>query len=121
MEFPNGQTVFRHRYPLKTDPYNTQRQIADRSKTPATIPLPECFIASSSSVKIADATRSQLLTNKSLYLGDPDADVLPGDVIGTTDVVGDAEYRVDVVPTADINPFSGWQPVKEVPLEAVTG
>lgn len=121
MDFLNGQTLYRHRYPLIPDPYNPTSKTSDYSANPVTIPLQAAFISSSSSVAGRDATRAQILTEKSLYLRDVMADVQVGDRIGTTDVPTDAEYQLDVIPVADVNPFTGWQPVKEIPLEGVTG
>lgn len=121
MEFAHGQTVFRHRYPLIQDRYNPARKIPDYSGTPETEPLERAFVASSSSVSVRDATRSQILTDKSLYLTDVSADVQVGDRIGTTEDPDAAEFQIEVVPSADTNPFTGWQPVQEIPLEGAVG
>ena len=76
-----------------------------------------------------DATRSQILTEKSLYLTDPAADVQPGDRIrrgGTLDEntgiwSGGTVLYVNARPEADTSPFTGWQPVVEIPLDMSEG
>lgn len=118
MEFPNGSTVLRDRRKPIKDPYNPDSTVPGKwSDRVDTIELPGAFIASSSSVGTASATRSQILTAKSLYLTDTTADVQAGDRIQD----GTAIYEIEAVPTSDRNPFTGWQPVQEIPLKAVAG
>jgi hypothetical protein len=117
MDFPDGVTVYRDRrreVPAQYVPGETSPGDWDDVET---IELPEAFVASSSSSSLRNATRAQILTAKSLYLTDPDADVLPLDRIR----VGAAVYYVHVRPEADVNPFTGWQPVLEVPIETTEG
>lgn len=125
MRFPHGETVFRDRRASIPDPYNPDRIIPGDFDPDLTIELSEAFVASSSSTAPQDATRSQILTTKSLYLSEPGADVLPGDRIRVGGVIDDFDtgvaYMVEVVPVADVNPFTGWQPVLEVPLENAEG
>lgn len=125
MQFNEGQTVFRDRRSSVTNPANPDRQIEGEFDPDLTIELPGSWIASSSSVAPTDATRSQILTQKSLYLTDVTADVRPRDRIrdgGTKeDLDSGIPYVVEVVPEADRNPFTGWQPYKEVPLKSATG
>jgi len=116
MDFPHAQSVFRDRRKQIADPYNQSSTIPGPWADPDTIQL-EGFVASSSSTAVPDATRTQILTAKSLYLSDPAADVITGDRIRA----GTASYTVEAVPAADINPFTGWQPVVEIPLTGVTG
>lgn len=136
MEFPFGELVVRERRQLVTDPYDPDTQVPGSWGDPLDylviggpdVPDP-AFVASSSSTAPVDATRSQLLTEKSLYLTDPHADVQPGDRIRRGGLLdedagtwsgGDVLY-VNVRPAADTNPWTGWQPVVEIPLEASEG
>lgn len=117
MDFPFGQTVYRDRRRPVADPYNPASTVPGSWNDPLdTVRLDEAFVASSSSVRVTDATRTQILTAKSLYC-DPDADVRAGDRIR----VGDETYQVDAKPAADINPFTGWRPPQEIPLKEATG
>lgn len=126
MDFPSGQTVYRDRRATLTDQYNPARTIREADWDPAlTIVLPGAFVASSSSLPRSDATRSQLLTEKSLYLSDPTADVVARDRIrvgGTkADLTSGTPYLVEARPDADVNPFTGWQPAIEIPLTLTEG
>lgn len=125
MRFPHGQKVFRDRRALAVDDYSDTETRSGDWDPALTITLEGAWVASSSSTAPSDATRSQILTAKSLYLTDPTADVQPLDRIrdgGTAeDLDSGTHYSVDVVPEADTNPFTGWRPVKEVPLENVRG
>lgn len=125
MEFGFGQTVFRDRRERVVDEMNPERTVEGDFDPSLTIQLNGAWIASSSSVAPNDATRAQILNQKSLYLTDPTADVQPRDRIrdgGTlVDLDSGTPYIVDVVPQADVNPFTGWQPVKEVPLVSAIG
>lgn len=125
MGYPFGETVFRDRRARIADPYRPTVTTEDDWDPDLTIELPGAFIASSSSSARADATRSEILTDKSLYLTDPDADVIPRDRIrqgGTLeDLDSGTAYMVKVRPQADTNPFTGWRPVAEIPLERVEG
>lgn len=119
MEFAFGQSVFRDRRRLVDDPYNPDNQtLGSWEDALDTITVESASIASSSSVAVSSATRTELLTSKSLYCTDPTVDVQAGDRIR---VAGDPPYYVHVRPSADINPFTGWQPVVEIPLELVEG
>lgn len=117
MDFPHGQTVLRDRRLRTADPYNPSSTVAGDWDTEHPLTVPGAFVASSTSTALQGATREQVLTNKSLYLTDPSADVQPGDRIR----VGTETYMVQVRPAADVNPFTGWQPVMEIPLELVEG
>ncbi|WP_404474837.1 hypothetical protein [Microbacterium aerolatum] len=127
MEFPFGETVVRERRMPVIDPYDPGASVPGSWGDPlAYLVLEQAFVASSSSTAPADATRSQILTEKSLYLTDPAADVQPGDRIrrgGTlagTWTGGEVLY-INVRPAADTNPFTGWQPVVEIPLDMAEG
>ncbi len=117
MDFPFGETVYRDRRKLIPDPYNPAEMIYGPWADPDTIELPGSFVASSSSSSLSNATRTQILTSKSLYLSDPSADVRAGDRIRAAE----STYQVNVRPSADVNPFTGWQPAVEIPLELPEG
>lgn len=117
MRFPYGETVYRDRRPMVPDQYNPDRTVPGAWSDADTIELEDAFIASSSSAAAQDATRSQVLQSKSLYLTDPTADVATGDRIRA----GSAAFYVNEIPEADVNPFTGWQPAKEIPLDRTLG
>lgn len=115
MFFPNGQTVYRDRRAAVVDPYNPART-QPGAWPGTTITIANAFVGPSSSVAVADPTRNQLQVQKSLYCA-PDADVKVGDRIRA----GAETFEVRELPDAPTNPFTGWQPVLEVPLERVVG
>lgn len=117
MQFPHGELVERDRRPEEADPYNPDRVTPGSWDDATTIELEAAFVASSSSTAVQDATRSQILGSKSLYLTDVDADVQVGDRIRA----GGRAYYVNEIPEADVNPFTGWQPVQEIPLDLTLG
>ena len=130
MEFPFGEQVVRERRQPVTDPYDPGTQVPGSWEGPvAYLELEQAFVASSSSTALVDATRSQILTEKSLYCTDPSVDVQAGDRIrrgGTFDEdtetwSGGEVLYVNVRPAADTNPFTGWQPVVEIPLDMTEG
>ena len=79
--------------------------------------IPNCWVSSSSSNSTATADRVTILTSKSLY-APPRSDVRAGDRIETEDGL---VYHVEARPAADRNPFTGWQPLAEIPLTLVEG
>jgi hypothetical protein len=113
--FPHGAFVTRLRAKTTTDPYS---QVArpDWSQDPDELPIDGAYVAASSSVQSRQADRVQIITDKSLYC-EPGADVRSLDRIRAAGVT----YSVTSVPAADVNPFTGWQPVQEIPLEEVRG
>lgn len=126
MDFPFGQTVFRDRRGTKVDPYNPSKTRAiDEFDPELTIELAGAQVASTSSTALRNATRTEILTAKSLYLTDVDADVREGDRIrvggSKDDLSSGVAYMVTARPASDVNPFTGWQPVVEIPLENVKG
>lgn len=130
MAFVAGERVVRERRQPVTDPYDPSTQVPGSWGDPLDyLVLEQAFVASSSSVSPADATRHQILTEKSLYLTDPAADVQPGDRIRRGGVLdegagawaGGEVLYVNVRPAADTNPFTGWQPVVEIPLDMDEG
>lgn len=129
MEFPFGEPVVRERRQLVIDPYDPGTSVPGSWEATLTyLELDGAFIASSSSTAPLDATRSQILTDKSLYCTEPSVDVLAGDRVRRGGSKGeDGIWRggevlyVNVRPAADTNPFTGWQPVVEIPLDMTEG
>lgn len=117
MRFPHGQLVKRDRRVPVEDPYNPDAEVPGSWDDAETIELEDAFVASSSVTAVQDATRSQILGAKSLYLTDVDADVQVGDRIRA----GGRVYFVNEIPEADVNPFTGWQPAVEIPLDLTLG
>ena len=116
MQFDYGQTVVRERAKPILDPYS-QEQIGEDWANPDKLTLDDAFVSSSTSTANTGEIREQVVTSKSLYLEEPDADVQLGDRIRTPGHL----YVIEVLPEADVNPFTGWQPVREVPLVEDTG
>jgi hypothetical protein len=117
MEFAFGQRAVRARKRPIPDVYNPETETTGSWDDADTIELPGAFVATSSSSDTTTATRTQVVTAKSLYSTDTAADVRPGDRI----LADGHTYSVPAVPSADSNPFTGWQPVQEIPLEEVLG
>lgn len=115
--FPQGQTVFRDRRTLVTDPYNPAVQVPGSWDDVDTITIFDAYLSSNGSSPIPGPTRQQVLTSRTLYCG-PGHDVLVGDRIRTE--AGEI-FDVQALPSADRNPWTGWQPVKEVTLVEVSG
>lgn len=118
MEFPFGETVVRERRRPVIDPYDPGTSVPGSWDDPLDVLTIEgAFVASSSSTAVTDATREQILTDKSLYCTDPNVDVRAGDRIRR----GADVFYVNSRPEADRNPFTGWQPVVEIPLDMSEG
>lgn len=116
MQFDYGQEVVRERATPVLDPYSG-KQIGEDWSNPDTLTLDDASVSSSTSSASTDPVREQVITSKSLYLDDPDADVQKGDRIRTPSHV----YVIEVLPEADVNPWTNWQPVREIPLVEITG
>jgi hypothetical protein len=114
--FTHGTSVTRLRAGLKLDSYSGKETRSDWVHPEAPLLIDGAFVASSSSIGTPGELRQQVQTAKSLYC-DPSADVQVGDRI----VSGLHTYTVTALPEADVNPFTGWQAVQEIPLEAVIG
>jgi len=113
--FEHGQAVVRLRAATVPDRVTGRPRRSDWDAAEQ-IEIPGAWVASSSSINSGDATRQQVITDKSLYCS-PDYDVQKGDRI----VDGGDTYTVTSKPSADRNPFTGWQPTQEIPLELVEG
>lgn len=116
MKFAYGQTVYRDRRIQVADPYNPTRTEPGPWSSAVSIVIEGAYVGPASSVAVADPTRNQLQVDRSLYCP-PTADVLVGDRIRT----GSETFEVRELPDAPTNPFTGWRPVLEVPLERVVG
>ncbi|GAB2567489.1 hypothetical protein [Leucobacter ruminantium] len=116
MSFPNGEQVVRLRRAEVLDPYSGTVTLGDWDD-PDELDLEGAYVASSSTSARRDAARNELLEEKSLYLDDPHADVQAQDRIRAQGVT----YQIDGMPTADVNPWTGWQPIREIPLTRVSG
>lgn len=111
-------TVYRLRAGLVFDEYSETYKRADWTE-PEELALPGAFIDRSSTAMVVTANRTQALESLSLFCA---ADV----EIELTDRIRDGEsggrvYSIDGVPAAPTNPFTGWQPVREVPLGLALG
>lgn len=118
MDFPHGDTPTRLRAQKIADPYNPARQVEDWTLDPVELPLPGCYINSTSTNVIPAAARTEQIVYKSLFSPDPTVDVKDGDRILNVD---GRLYQVKDIPFSDRNPFTGWQPVIEIPLTGVQG
>lgn len=132
MDFPFGMTVYRLRAAAVPDPYSPSETVPDWA-SPNVLPIPGAFVAQSSTSMLRTATREQALEAKSLF--DPiSADVRKGDRIlvgsftpelpdGVTSIPVGTEpvgsvYTIDgIPPDADTNPWTGWSPPREIPLQ----
>lgn len=109
-------SIVRDRRKKIPDPYNPARTVWGPWNTADTIEIDEAFIAPRLSTSSDTATRSQLLTEVSLY-GPVGADIQPGDRIRDDDDT----YFVIVKPATYKSPFDGWAAGIEAPLEEREG
>ena len=118
MQFPHGRTIFRLRAKPILDPYS-KKQISADWDDPDELEIPQAFIAQTSTSALTDANREQALESKSLFC-DGDIDVQKGDRI--RDGASGPIYSIDgIPPAADMNPFTGWTPPREIPLTRSVG
>lgn len=116
MQFGFPSALQRDRRPSIADDYDPEAATFGRWEDATTIDI-EGFIDSTSSSLLRDAVRGQVITDKSLFCTDPNVDVAIGDRIRD----GATTYYVRERPAADRNPFTGWQPIIEIPLSNVAG
>ena len=116
MSYQHGEQVVRLRRREEYDEYSDTVTLGSWDN-PDELPLDGAFVASSSTSARRGASRRELLEEKSLYLDDPDADVQAQDRIRAQGVA----YQIDGMPSADVNPWTGWQPVREIPLTRRVG
>lgn len=119
MSFPHGITVYRLRAKPITDPYSGKTIGADWND-PLVLPIPNAFIAQTSTSMLRNASREQALESKSLFC-DGSIDVVKGDRI-RDGAPGAPIYSIDgIPPAADANPWTGWRPPREIPLTRSVG
>lgn len=120
MEFPFGTTVYRLRAEAKVDPYDPDSTIPADWDHPDVLEIPNAFIAQSSTSMTKAESREQALEAKSLFC-DGAFDIRKGDRI-RNGPPGAPTYTIDgIPPAADTNPFTGWSPPKEIPLNRYVG
>lgn len=111
-----GRPLKRLRASLAADPYNPSRTVPDWDGEVDELTF-NGFIATASSAMTPDGAREQAVTAVTLTVADPTVDIRRGDRIED----GAHVYTVDVIPSVDANPFTGWQPTLEVGLQEVEG
>lgn len=112
--------MVRERRPQVVDPYDPDRTVPGSWDAASSLTIERAWIAQSSSISLTTATRVQTLTAKSLFSTNPFADVKPGDRVRDPDNPGEYLY-VTAEGHSDTNPFTGWRPYIELPLEKVEG
>ena len=118
---PQAGRIRRLRARGKVNPYNPAREVADWTDADGVDSVElDGFVASSSSVEVADAARSEMSSTAYLTVPDPEADVLPGDRVERVPFDGH-RWRVTGLPSRDASPFTGWSPTLEATLEEVLG
>jgi hypothetical protein len=117
MFFAHGQTVLRDRRPQIADPYDPSRTIPGDWDAATTVTIEGAAVLSDATSAIPDGARSELASGFTLFCSDPAADVQVGDRIRA----GGMTLYVNSLPSSDVNPFTGWQPVREVPLDHTLG
>jgi hypothetical protein len=112
-----GVPLVRERRRQVPDPYNPARTSpAPWDDNPDRLEF--CgFVSSSSSSPAMDAARSDIDSIKFLYTEDPATDIRAGDRVIHPDGIGYVRSK----PSADINPWTGWQPTKEIRLYETEG
>lgn len=116
-----NQKVWRWRRPPVPNPRNPDETRLGSWADSEVVEIEGAAVLSTSQYAVQTETRLQALTSKSLFLDDPHADVRRLDGISTKPGGSEPEFIVEVVPVADVNPFTGWQPALEVPLKGVHG
>lgn len=111
-----GRPLKRLRTEGEYDPYNPLHKVPNWDGEVDELAF-NGFISTSSSVMSPDGAREQVATDATLTVADPTVDIRRGDRIKD----GSHVYTVDVIPSVDANPFTGWQPTLEVGLQEVEG
>ncbi len=111
-----GRPLKRLRADAVYDPYNPLKMVPDWDGELNELAF-NGFISTASSVMSPDGAREQAVTSVTLTVADPTVDIRRGDRIKD----GGRVYVVDVVPSVDASPFTGWQPTLEVGLLEVEG
>lgn len=117
MKFNSSVLVWRRR--RVADPYNPKRTRVGSWADAEVFKLDGAYIASSSSkAAIADAAA---VAQKSLFISQPDADIRIGDGVSVGVRGAAPDFEIRALPMSDVNPFTGWQPVTEVPVAVLHG
>lgn len=111
----DGETVVRERRRLVEDPYSGEPIRADWSD-PEELSVEGVAIAPSSTVEPVNDSRSEVITQMSIYFG-PDEDIKPADRIRARSGVWDVQGEIQAYP----NPFTGWNPGSELAIKKVVG
>ena len=111
-----GRPLRRLRAKGEFDPYNPLHMVPNWDGAVDELAF-NGFISTSSSVMSPDGAREQVVTDATLTVAAPNVDKKRGDRIKD----GSHVYTVNVVPSVDANPFTGWQPTLEVGLQEVEG
>ncbi|MDQ0735329.1 hypothetical protein [Arthrobacter agilis] len=112
---PDGETVVRVRRRLVLDPYSNEQTLGDWSD-PDRLTVEGVAIAASSTVEAVNDSRSQVITQMSIYCG-PDEDIRAHDRIEARS--GLWEVQGDILTSP--NPFTGWSPGSEFAIRKVDG
>lgn len=113
-----GQTVTRERRRPIQDPYDPAATIPGSWDGPLDVlPLEGCYVDFGASSSVNDATRSPVSTTTTLFCPDSSVDVKAGDRIR----VGADVWYVNERPAGYVNPFTGWAPPLEIPLDIEEG
>jgi hypothetical protein len=118
MQFTHGDLVERLRSETYEDPYSGTDVDGDWSSPDVEV-IPNAWIAQSSTSRFEDISRTQFLEQVSLYCP-PEVDLRKTDRIRVGGE-GGTVYEIEGIPHAPRNPFTGWQPVREVPLGREVG
>jgi hypothetical protein len=115
-----GQTVYRLRAGLITDPYSGDQVPGDWDDV-TVLAIPRSFIAQTSTSLLGDATRQQAAEAKSLFC-EGKFDIQKGDRIRDGENDGDPTYSIDgIPPEPDVNPYTKRVARREIPLERFVG
>ena len=117
MDFPHGVTVIRDRRPQIPNPYNPASTVPGSWDDAESITIERAALMATSTSAVSDGVRSSTASGFSLYCSDPNADVQVGDRIRAAGMT----LYVNALPSSPMNPFTGWQPVREVPLDHTLG
>lgn len=117
MDFPHGTTVYRDRRPQIPNPVRPGDTIAGDWAEATTVTILRAFVGPPSTASRQDATRTASTATAALYVTDPIADIQIGDRIRCAA----GTFYVNELPSALVNPFTGWQPAKEIPLDTTLG
>lgn len=114
MDFNHPQRFIRLRARKTSDPYTPSATVDDWTKPADEIPVYGA-LSSASSRRTPDANREPTTSGAYLTVTDPYCDILIGDRIRTEPDDGRL-WDVTGFPSNDINPFTGWQPTREIQL-----